>query len=435
MGPAHGATATCSNCSRDFRIAAALSGRRPRYRLYAKLVLDAENHKEYLRATEIDTRLYAACDRALRSGTGRGLLSLPTMTLADGHNTRQAITYGFTTWRDFFNSRQLLALTTLKRGIESTVEASARGALLLLFSGTLEFNNMFASYKGEGTGAVRHMFSHHILRPERMPLEANVWGTPFSSGSFSGLYRSRLLRALWYRQRPSEIPLSGRVAPVCSTAFSGRVEKSWPRDHKLAARGIYLSCGDSADSKLADESVDLVVTDPPFFDNVHYSELADFFYAWQRAGTETEASTTRRDTEVQDVDPARFARKLTRVFKDCHRVLRRDGLLVFTYHHSRPEGWTSLRQALAEAGFVVTHSHPVRSEMTVAAPKSQAKAPIQVDVVLVCRKSSSHASRPSSEQASLRADAQARRLGAIGLKLSANDIAVIRNGQLLTAHE
>ena len=55
-------------------------------------------------------------------------------------------------------------------------------ALLTLFSGVLEFNNMFASYKGEGTGAVRHMFSHHILKPERTPIEANVWGTPKSSG-------------------------------------------------------------------------------------------------------------------------------------------------------------------------------------------------------------------------------------------------------------
>jgi putative DNA methylase len=53
----------------------------------------------------------------------------------------------------------------------------AREALLVLFSGVLEFSTLFASYKGEGTGAVRHMFSHHVLKPERMPIEANVWGT------------------------------------------------------------------------------------------------------------------------------------------------------------------------------------------------------------------------------------------------------------------
>ena len=53
-----------------------------------------------------------------------------------------------------------------------------REAMAALFSGTLEFNNMFCSFKGEGTGAVRHMFSHHILKPERTPLEAHPWGTP-----------------------------------------------------------------------------------------------------------------------------------------------------------------------------------------------------------------------------------------------------------------
>ena len=50
---------------------------------------------------------------------------------------------------------------------------------------------MFASYKGEGTGAVRHMFAHHILKPERVPLEANLWGTPKSSGSFSTMFEGQ----------------------------------------------------------------------------------------------------------------------------------------------------------------------------------------------------------------------------------------------------
>src|SRR6202011_4426409 len=109
-------------------------------------------------------------------------------------------------WRDFFNNRQLLALGWLRGAITRFEDEATRDILLTLFSGTLEFNNLFASYKGEGTGAVRHMFSHHILKPERTPIEANVWGTPKSSGAFSGLYRTRLLRAIEYRLRPFEVP-------------------------------------------------------------------------------------------------------------------------------------------------------------------------------------------------------------------------------------
>jgi hypothetical protein len=85
-----------------------------------------------------------------------------------------------------------------------------RDLFVCLLSGTLEFNNMFASYKGEGTGAVRHMFAHHILKPERTPLEANLWGTPKSSGSFSTIFEGRIQRALEYADNPFEIRSSGK---------------------------------------------------------------------------------------------------------------------------------------------------------------------------------------------------------------------------------
>ena len=130
----------------------------------------------------------------MKEEVGRGEILLPTLALEHGYNTKQAMSYGFTAWRNFFNDRQLLALGWLHRAIRRLADEPIRPALLTLFSGVLEFNNMFASYKGEGTGAVRHMFSHHILKPERTPIEANVWGTPKSSGSFSNLFRSRLLR-------------------------------------------------------------------------------------------------------------------------------------------------------------------------------------------------------------------------------------------------
>src|SRR3989454_12844228 len=117
------------------------------------------------------------------------------------------MSYGFRSWRDFFNDRQLLALGWLNSKINQITDKSTREGLLTLFSGTLEFNNMFASFKGLGTGAVRHMFSHHILKPELAPLEANVWGTDRSSGSFSTLYESRVLRALDYKDAPFELAL------------------------------------------------------------------------------------------------------------------------------------------------------------------------------------------------------------------------------------
>ena len=145
-----------------------------------------------------------------------------------------------------------------------------------------------ASYKGEGTGAVRHMFYHHILKPERTPLEANIWGTPKSSGAFSTLFRSRLLRAAQYARQPFELALSNEESGMRSVKIDSINEPLIGITNSDSYQGfggnpkLYVSCGDSAVTDLPDACVDVVVTDPPFFDNVHYSQLADFFFAWQR---------------------------------------------------------------------------------------------------------------------------------------------------------
>ena len=206
-------------------------------------------------------------------------------------------------------------------------------------------------------------------------------------------------------------------------------------------RAIYLSCGSSHKTELPDESIDLVITDPPFFDNVHYSELADFFYAWQTLhprGFIKNGPTTRQKTEVQDTDADNFAAKLGAVFKECRRVLRRDGLLIFTYHHSRPEGWTSLVEAVFGAGFSVINAHPVKAEMSVAAPKSQAKEPIQLDIVLVCRPSEQDSRIPGQPSecmgvAARRALEKLSRLRAIGLDLSLNDCRITVISQFVSS--
>jgi putative DNA methylase len=439
-GPAAGARATCPLCGARFVILRAVGNQktRPRFRLYGKLVLTRGGNKEYLPATSDDHDAYQECSRQLRRSLKDGSVTLPDLVLEHGHNTRQAMNYGFVNWRDFFNDRHLLTLGWLHAEISRIPDSATRRPLLTLFSGVLEFNNLFASYKGEGTGAVRHMFSHHILKPERTPIEANPWGTAKSSGAFCNLFRSRLLRAIEYREAPTEINGRSGRARVCSEPIEGKASDRWPSQGPLGHREIYLSCGDSATTGLPAGSVDSVITDPPFFDNVHYSELADFFFAWQRlhsGSPPTELATTRQAAEVQDADAQRFAAKLQAVFRECHRVLKDEGLLVFSYHHSRDEGWQSLAEAILGAGFAVVNSHPVKAEMSVATPKSQAKEPIQLDIILVCRKRSSCTKFPAAcvQESLSRARAKILRLAGEGFSLSRNDRKIVFFGQLLTA--
>ena len=385
-GPVSGAWMTCGFGHRS-KILSALSGNRPRYRMYAKLVLGRDGGKRYESIDEFDVDLYDRASKHLAAHSSE--LVLPTGFLAEGYNTRQAMSWGFHAWEDFFNDRQLYSLGLIGAAIEGLPSSPEREALAALFSGTLEFNNLFCSFKGEGTGAVRHMFSHHILKPERVPLEAHPWGTPSSSGSFSTLYKSRILRALDYKLAPHDIVDGERTfglsAPLTTPIFTGASELL---EHD--GPGAMLTTGSSAQVALPDHSVDVILTDPPFFDNVHYSELADFFHAWLAplkpySSYPSERATTRSNGEVQHTHADEFGRAIAAVWQECARVLKPEGLLAFTFHQSKTSGWTALVKALRSASLVVTAVQPVKAEMSTASPKSGASDPSNLDAVVVCR--------------------------------------------------
>ena len=101
---------------------------------------------------------------------------------------------------------------------------------------------------------------------------------------------------------------------------------------------------------------------------------------------------------------------------------------------------TSIRKgivaAVVGAGFSIVNCHPVKSEMSVAAPNSQAKEPIQLDIVLVCRKQTADIRKWSDtkiafQRAVERATLKANRLNECGLVLSVNDRRVILISQFL----
>lgn len=440
-GPARGTKAHCPCCHHEFRIAQTVraGGLPPDHRLYAKLVLLPNGDKAYLRATPDDVERYAAAERELAAWAN----AYPVVAIAPGYNTNQALGYNYRYWHEMFNGRQLLALSILSERIARISDGPLRELFTCLLSGTLEFNNLFTSYKGEGTGAVRHMFYHHILKPERVPLEANLWGTRKSSGSFSTLFESRFLRALDYAADPFELRVTEARGGKASEKVFGL---SVPIGHVPAndagefagGAAVYLSCGDSGRTDLEPQSVDAVVTDPPFFDNVHYSQLADFFHVWQRhilgaAGARV-AETTRDPAEVQSSEVEQFTARLTGVWGECHRVLKDDGVLVFTYHHSRGEGWASILTALMAAGFGITAAHPIKSEMSVATPKHQAKEPIDLDIILVCRKRTTAAPRRGAQlwkEVAKVATEQVSRLRNASRELSRNDVRIIVMAQLV----
>ena len=393
VGPTKEQNATCPSCNHVFPVAETIraSNRTPKHKLYAKLVLLPDGSKEYAPVSEKDLALYEAASKELSNRKN----AYPIVKIEPGFNTNQALGYNYRYWHEMFNDRQLLCLSILADRIRAIEDSVIRDLFTCLFSGVLEFNNMFASYKGEGTGAVRHMFAHHILKPERVPLEANIWGTRKSSGSFLTMFKGRICRALDYAENPFEQLLVGEEGKKSCEKVYGLSEPlgfSLAEDYDKFANGksVYLSCGDSSTTDLEGKCVDAIVTDPPFFDNVHYSQLADFFHVWQRhilgeAGYQEEY-TTRSVSEVQNADVQMFTDRLGAVWAEAHRVLKDQGVLAFTYHHSRAEGWSSVLKALMSSGFCITAVQPIKAEMSVAVPKHRAKEPINIDIILVCRK-------------------------------------------------
>jgi len=295
------------------------------------------------------------------------------------------------------------------------------------------------------TGAVRHLFSHHILKPEKTPLENNVWGTEKSSGTFLSLFKSRLLSAKKYLNAPFEIRLhenkglKNTTKEICNPKIEVKVVDSYPVFIKNKKAALVLN-GDSAKLPIPNESVDAIVTDPPYFDFIHYSELSDFFYAWLQLALKDSYNDFQKENsshpgEVQSKKPAQFSIQLSRVFSECFRVLKAQGLMVFSFHHSKHEAWLSLYQAITDAHFLIVASHPVKAEMSVSKTKVATKNPINIDAIIVCKKAIPPNNSNSPDEVWFKASKSYQhycdRFWQMGKKLSNGDKYVIFSAQIL----
>lgn len=169
-------------------------------------------------------------------------------------------------------------------------------------------------------------------------------------------------------------------------------------------------------SHLEDNSITAVVVDPPYDDNVQYSELADFFYVWLKrilgkyhrpewfstylCDHSEEAVVNhvrhldvgRKPKEAKE-EARKFYRKLmTESFREAKRVLRDDGVLTVMFTHKKQEAWGALFASLIEAGFSITATWPIKTESEHSLHQAKKNA-AQSTVFLVARKRESGAGR------------------------------------------
>ncbi len=312
----------------------------------------------------------------------------------DGRSDPRPVNHGYTHFHHLFLPRQLLALSMLLRGILEEEDVNLQEHLLLAFSDALDANNIFCKYEID-YHKISLLFGLHAYHPIERPTENNVWGTKFGRGTFSASF-AKVLRGKEYALAPYE---RGKYkGERIGTGHPGVGRLADDAQQVLLGEGdAFVRCGDSSDLReLPDGSVDYVVTDPPYFDNVMYSELADFFYVWLRLALRGRypwfrPEHSRREEElVQNEKEGKgieyFSTTLASIWKEARRVLKDDGVLAFTFHHNSPAAWAAMAESLMEAGFVVTAAPFVRSEGKSGFHSS--KGNIRYDTILVCRKGS-----------------------------------------------
>lgn len=154
---------------------------------------------------------------------------------------------------------------------------------------------------------------------------------------------------------------------------------------------------------LADGSVDAVVTDPPYYDNISYADLSDFFYVWHKRALgqilpDVYGTTVTPKKAEAVVAPHRHAGKkreaarfyeneMAQAFSEAHRVLKAGAPLVVVYAHKTTLGWSTLVEALRKAGFQVTEAWPLNTEMPDRAGQMNT-ASLASSIFLVARKRS-----------------------------------------------
>lgn len=314
----------------------------------------------------------------------------------EGRSDPRPVNHGYKYFWQMFNERQLLSLSILLEEILNLPDANVREFMLLAFSDSLESNNMFCKYE-VSYHKTSVLFGLHAYHPIERPVENNIWGTKYGRGTFQRCFQ-KMRRGKEFCQHPYERLISLRGKRYTQYTSNERIEarvvedmRDFHPDDPLAL----LRCDSSEDlSWIPERSVDAVITDPPYFDNIMYSELADFFYVWLRLGLADiypwfKPPYSSRDRElVQNEKLGKttdfFRKGLTTVFRQCHRVLKDDGLLIFTFHHNEPWAWENIANVLLQAGFYVSASPIVRSEGKSGFHSS--KGNIRYDACLVCRK-------------------------------------------------
>ena len=257
-------------------------------------------------------------------------------------------------------------------------------------SDLLRYNNLLVRYDTRTLKAL-DLFSVHGFPTGLVRCEANLLGIrgrggkPVGSGGWVNVL-NKYKHARDYCDKPFEVAPGSRTR-VYTTGE--RIGNSHP-----GGRAVALTCGTATRASPAPNSLDAVLTDPPYYDSVQYAELMDFCYVWLRRLAQTNGEfgplSTRSPRELtgnqtEGRDLKHFTEGLSSVYVRMADALKPGAPLAFTYHHNRASAYHPVAVAILDAGLVVTVALPCPAEMGGSIHINGTRSSI-VDTVFVCRK-------------------------------------------------
>ncbi len=345
--------------------------------------------------------------------------------------------WGYTHWWKMFNPRQLLVHANLLRAISdlgAKYSLKIREQVLGAFQQYLRNQNMFCFWDFSRDCLAPHM-SNANYHPKQQVVENNV---------FAGIGRgnwesdvSAVLEGVEWASDPWEAVINPHKGPKSLRLSLGDPVKP-----------DVVSTMNRSSTDLAilgtENSFDLVITDPPFGDNLFYADLADFFYVWLRIpllrwyegkpeqayfesqqtphALEAIRNTLEHPDDRQDwethtripqkhlkvirhlsgeqtlqaddpnplyrPEPASdfYQQTLTACWAEGARLLKPGGLMAFTFHHSEDTPWIDVLEALFNAGYILVATYPIRSDETKGEGGAFGSRKIEYDIIHVCRK-------------------------------------------------